>query len=110
MRVRFFPVGLASRKTIVVDRIPLGVSELVGDQTVRGLLTDVSGTLVLELGDSDPRVRVNGMRLGRGPVLPGDRLAIGDREFVVSYERTSTAAPVFASYLLREGSKPSVPA
>lgn len=103
VRVRFIPIGRDARSWVVVDQLPFELGQLghVDDgESVEGIVTNVGGTLVLETPFPDPRIRVNGLPMHYGPLMPGDRLTIGDHEFVVSYERTTAFLPVSASYHL----------
>ena len=47
---------------------------------------------VLDLG-SRTGTFVNGRRVSRSPLLPGDRLLVGRTEFVVQYTQAAIAAP-----------------
>ncbi len=109
MRVRFYPVGNGSRRAVVLDELPIEMCDVVGDESCGGRFDGIDGTLVLVEASDGSSVRLNGVGLSHGPVLPGDRLSVGNREFVVSYERTTSELPAFASYLLRDGARPNAP-
>jgi pSer/pThr/pTyr-binding forkhead associated (FHA) protein len=103
MRARLFPLdagpGLAA---VVLDSYPVFLG--IGDNG--GLLISESasasrrcqihlehGTLVAIDLDSSEGTWVNGESIERAPLLPGDKLHIGQRAFVISYERLTLRPP-----------------
>lgn len=99
MRVRFFEVGKPNGSAVYIERFPVRLAlsaegkicPLAGDQ--RGLceLDEIDGQLVFHCGEDHEELAVNGAPLEQGPLLPGDKLQMRGRSYLVSYE---SAAPV----------------
>ena len=103
MRVRLFVVGTGRRADVihlehfpsVLAEAPNGVlsADVDGDRRTLCELDEVDGHLMLRDRDDEHHTLVNGLPMASGPLLPGDRLKVGSKEVVVSYERTSHFDP-----------------
>lgn len=103
MRARLFPLDdLPGHAPFVLDFYPvflgtgdhgkLQISEYAS-ATRRCQIQLEHGTLVAIDLDSSEGTWVNGEPIERAPLLPGDRIHIGQSAFVVSYERLSRRPP-----------------
>lgn len=103
MRVRFFEVGKPNGTAVYIERFPvrLALSEeggiLAEHDAALALceLEEVDGHLMFHCGEDEHDMAVNGAPLQEGPLLPGDKLQVRGRSYLVSYE--SAAAPVMSS-------------
>ncbi|MCA9068870.1 MAG: FHA domain-containing protein [Planctomycetaceae bacterium] len=103
MRARLFPVESTGHLTpIVVDTFPIFLG--IGDDarlqvsecpshTRRCQISLENGTLVAIDLDSPDGTWVNGESIERAPLMPGDKLLIGTRTLVISYERLTRRPP-----------------
>ena len=102
MRARLFPIDESNALPIVLDSYPvflgagengrLEVSESASDSR-RCQVQLEHGTLVANDLNSADGTWVNGESIERAPLMPGDKLQIGNRSLVVSYERLPGRTP-----------------
>ncbi|MFG0334581.1 MAG: hypothetical protein ACF8TS_14590 [Maioricimonas sp. JB049] len=117
MRVRLFVVGTGNRSDALhLEQFPTRLATtpdgaLTLDPVEPGEplcdLDDVDGNLVLRDRSDQHRTLVNGLPMASGPLLPGDRLQLGSKQVIVSYERTTRRAPPEAVYHFAESPTPS---
>ncbi len=109
MRVRLYEMGTAAPGTVYrIDHFPVSLSAgRDGDLFHRGadstqccLLEDVGGVIYMK-ADAVEEVAVNDAPMRQGEILPGDRLQLGDRSFLISYERMSTVPAGPTHYRIR---------
>lgn len=114
MRVRLYEVGSTSVGVVLrFDNFPVELGfgptgELRYGESCPApscRIDQEDGQLVLSAEDSSRAPLVNDAALIRGALMPGDRLALGDRQFVVSYERTAAADPPPARYRIQTTAK-----
>lgn len=105
MRVRLLPFGDTAEDAIQhFDRFPAEIK--FGSCDAGNPYADPSGRSLCQLetesghvllrgpeGDEGEQVFVNDLPLIYGPLNPGDRLRLADREFIVSFERVTTSLP-----------------
>lgn len=115
MRVRLYEIGTSSVGFVVrFDELPvvltldeageLHVGEPVGKPLCQ--FEDFGGQLMLRTDDPHLEMDVNDAPLESGPVMPGDRLRVGQRRFLVSYERTADAPQPISRYRILAGTAP----
>lgn len=101
MRVRLYEVGTSTVGVVLrFDEFPvrLAIDETGGlmcaPETRRPAfcIDESGGQLLFEATDSERAPLVNDAALDHGALMPGDRLAVKNRQFIVSYERTANAA------------------
>jgi hypothetical protein len=100
MRVRLFTLGQYPADRILwLDSFPVTLSEDASGAVRAGVcdaghplcvLDEQDGNLVFVRHDPGICARVNADPIERGGLAPGDVLSVGDREFLVSYERTTS--------------------
>ena len=56
-------------------------------------ITQIGDTLYVTDRSPDASTRINGRSVSVAPILPGDRMTLNSTEFLISYERTTSAAP-----------------
>jgi hypothetical protein len=103
MRVRLYEVGdRCSGNILRIDEFPASLSfDASGQIMTRNLgrlppvcqLEDIGGQILVKVGNDDLEVGINDAEIEYGPLMPGDHLHLGDRRYVVSYERTATVHP-----------------
>jgi pSer/pThr/pTyr-binding forkhead associated (FHA) protein len=103
MRARLFPLDdVPGHSPIVLDSYPVFLG--MGDNARLQISESASsvrrcqihlehGTLVAIDLDSPEGTWVNGESIERAPLLPGDKLHIGPRAWMVSYERLTRRPP-----------------
>lgn len=88
---------------IIVDRFPFTIRRSFGSgdshnstepSTDFGVIRLVDDTLYVDSLCESGQVAINGQSVKSSPIVPGDRLTVGDREFVVSYERMTSTSPL----------------
>ena len=103
MRVRLYELGARSAAVVFhIDNFPatLNLTDS-GEVTHRPMpgrpvcrLEDIGGQILFRaVASDDPVAHVNEAPLESGPLMPGDRLLVGERKYLVSYERTSGSPP-----------------
>lgn len=123
MRLRLYRLDSNSaekskHRPLLIDRFPFTISDptdwtpicrrsagihdccridLFGDTL---FLTDIS---------ADESTQINGRSVTVAPMLPGDRIRLNSTEFVVSYERMSSAPPPSTEFLLQHMGEPRPP-
>jgi len=109
MRARLFPQNHPT--PIVLDAYPafLGVGENTEIQvsespssTRRCQIQLENGILVVIDLNSEEGTWVNGESIERAPLMPGDKLSIGEVSLIVSYERLTRSTPPDVLYRTRE--------
>lgn len=97
MRVRLYEVGLNSQASIYrIDEFPANLClDEAGNLSIRRpdrlpvcQLEDVGGEIFLRASEDAEQVRINDAEIVSGPLMPGDQLRLGERKFLVSYEKT----------------------
>lgn len=110
MRVRLYEVGSTSVGVVLrFDEFPIELGFGPTGELKYGESCPVpacrieqeDGQLVLSATDSPHTPLVNDAALVHGALMPGDRLALGSRQFVVSYERTAAVDPPPARYRIQ---------
>ena len=96
MRLRLFSVAeQALNPPVIFDRFPASLANPARWNSHMSVATDDEACLIEELNGTFYAVAVgrsvepllNGRRFDSTPLLPGDRLTLGETTFVVSYER-----------------------
>lgn len=103
MRARLYPIeNLNGQSPLVLDSYPmfLGIGEDARlevsecpSHTRRCQISLEHGTLVAVDLDSSAGTWVNGESIERAPLMPGDKLLIGTRTLMISYERLTRQPP-----------------
>lgn len=98
MRVRLFEFGKSRSDSVVrIDQFPVKLSidnrgsltqKVIEDAPVC-LIEDRGGELFLHASGHDPSICINDAVVESGPLMCGDCLSIGHRQYVVSYEQTA---------------------
>jgi hypothetical protein len=70
-------------------------------------IKQVGDTLYVADTSPDESTRINGRTISVAPLLPGDRITLNTIEFVVSYERMTSAPPLPTELLFQETVRPS---
>ncbi len=102
MRVRLYEVGeCCSGNILRIDEFPASLSfDASGQVMTRNVgrlpacqLEDIGGQIVVNVGNDELEVGINDAEIESGPLMPGDHLHLGNRRYLVSYERTATDYP-----------------
>lgn len=110
MRVRLYEVVDSSVGVVLrFDEFPvhfskdeaLGLTRTAESEQHLFSIDENDGQLQFEAADSEDSPLVNDAPLESGPLMPGDRLSVADREFIVSYERTSRREAPPARYRIQ---------
>ena len=99
MRVRLYEVGAATVGVMLIDEFPASLElgengeVLPRCKSDAGVcrLEDIGGQLVLRTRAEFQELAVNDAPLEEGPLMPGDRLRLGNHQYLVSYEQTTLA-------------------
>ena len=112
MRLRLYRLdGDSTRKrkhrTLLIDRFPVSIGDPAEWTLANGNsfgfhecceIDQIGDTLFVTDTSPDESTRVNGRRVSVAPMLPGDRLTLNATEFLVSYERMTSAPPPPAEF------------
>lgn len=105
MRVRLYETGSPYAGMVLIDRLPIGLGlaadgGLCPHEGAESLcsLEEVGGQVLLKARTEDQELSVNDAPLEQGLLQPGDRLRLGARSYIVSYEQTSQATTLPPRY------------
>ncbi|WP_437203758.1 hypothetical protein [Planctomicrobium sp. SH664] len=98
MRVRLYEIGTKKTGVTLIDQFPASLEmNEQGEVCPRvkmkcGVcsLEEIGGQLVLRAARDYDGLMVNDAPLEEGPLMPGDRLRLGNRDYLISYEMTKT--------------------
>ena len=107
MRLRLYRLDGDSSKNdrhrpLLIDRFPFSLCDPAEWSPFRigtsGLhecceITQIGDTLYVTDRSPDESTRINGRPVSVAPILPGDRMTLNSTEFLVSYERITSAPP-----------------
>ena len=113
MHLRLFEISEErSGHTLLLDVFPvrLGYDSQADELSVREsedhtdcVLEDDEGMIVFRCSNPAADMTVNDAPLEFGPLLPGDRLRMGKRRFIVSYESTGVVRELPVRFRLATG-------
>lgn len=115
MRLRLYRLDTGSLEggkhhPLLIDRFPFSISDPAGWTPLSGhsvgfheccRFDQFGYTLFVTDISSDESTQVNGCKVTVAPVLPGDRIRLNSTEFLISYERMTSAPPPSIEYLLQ---------
>lgn len=113
MRLRLYRINASTvihdhRQPLIIDRFPYSLCDPTDWQTEFGHSSGENQCCQIELigdtfyvTDSSPErsIRVNDCVVTCASILPGDRITLKSTEFLVSYERMTSASPVPDDYI-----------
>lgn len=105
-------------RPLLIDRFPFTISDPTDWTPICRRSAGIHDCCRIDLfGDTlfvtdispDESTHVNGRSVTVAPMLPGDRIKLSATEFLVSYERMSSAPPASTEFLLQNMGEPRIP-
>lgn len=108
----------SKHRPLLIDRFPFSISDPADWTSIGGQSTGIHECCKIDqFGDTlfvtdispDESTQVNGRSVTVAPMLPGDRIKLSATEFLVSYERMSSAPPASTEFLHQHMGEPRIP-
>ncbi|MCA8999272.1 MAG: hypothetical protein KDA80_19925 [Planctomycetaceae bacterium] len=111
MRLRLYEMGTTSPGTCYrIDQFPAGLFASQSGDVVSFNdnlsqaceLEDVGGVIFMRSVSAGANVEINDAPMRQGTILPGDRLRLGQRSFLISYECMTPEPPYISQFQIQE--------
>ncbi|MGD9855022.1 MAG: hypothetical protein AB7U20_08730, partial [Planctomycetaceae bacterium] len=102
MRLRLYEVGEGRGLVHRLEGFPVTLSTTTEGELcinppepgpLRCVLSEDRGNILIQNRDDRGEVLLNNLPIEQGGLMPGDSLTLGDRAFLVSYERVTAEPP-----------------